>query len=214
MTQAQIGVYRQVFKYYAYLLVVWGLFRFLFKFPELIEELWFKPVIWLLPLLLIVVQQRKRLNFFKGPMLPTLLWGTGVGAAFWLILALIQLSRSGFAGLVIDWQDPAWLDFAGISLVTAITEELTFSGFIYQKFSGIMGKKFWTPLLLTSGLFALLHIPIGLFLYQYGFYQMFFFLLLVLTVQLGNLYVMSQTRNVLGPILSHWFWGLGAFLLL
>jgi membrane protease YdiL (CAAX protease family) len=205
---------RQLFKYYAYLLVIWGFFRFLFKFPDLVEELWFKPLIWLIPILFIWVSEKKRrLNFFKGDLVPALSLGVGLGAAYWIILILTEFLKRGAGGVILDFRNPEILDFAGISLATAITEELAFSGYVLSKLSSLT-KNTWVAIGWTCLLFTILHIPIGLFIYKYSLYQLVFFLVLVFAIQLGNTWVMSRTKNILAPIFSHWLWGLAAFLLL
>jgi len=40
---------KNVTKYSVFLVLFWGFYRFLFKFPDEIEELLIKPIIWLIP---------------------------------------------------------------------------------------------------------------------------------------------------------------------
>ena len=40
--------------YFVYLVVVWSFYRMDFKFSDTLEELYIKPVIWLLPFLYII----------------------------------------------------------------------------------------------------------------------------------------------------------------
>ena len=42
----------------AYLLVIWGFYRFLFKLPEEVEELFIKPLLWLTPVIYLVRKER------------------------------------------------------------------------------------------------------------------------------------------------------------
>ena len=46
----------------AYLLVVWGLYRFFFQLPEEIEELFIKPIVWLLPVAYLVRKEKANLE--------------------------------------------------------------------------------------------------------------------------------------------------------
>ena len=211
MASSKITTLRQVFKYYAFLLVVWGFFRFLFKLPNLVEELWFKPVIWLLPILIIWANDKKPINFFGGKLLPTLTYGLFLGAFYWLVFGVIQITKNGWSG-TFQVSGSGWIDFAGISLATAITEELAFSGYLFNKLV-LVNRQVWLAITTTSVMFTLLHLSIGLFVYKYNLTQMIFFLILVFIVQTGNVWVMSRTKNVLGPILSHWLYGLAAFLI-
>ena len=48
--------------YSAYLITVWCFYRFLFKFPDEVEELVIKPIIWLLPVFYIVGREKTKLD--------------------------------------------------------------------------------------------------------------------------------------------------------
>jgi len=52
--------------YYFYLLLVWGSFRYWIRLPEVVEELWFKPVIWLLPLYWWRISLKGKPELFSG----------------------------------------------------------------------------------------------------------------------------------------------------
>jgi len=69
----------------AHLLVVWGFYRMLFKLPEEIEEVVVKPLIWLLPVLYFVRQERGNLASigitFKN-LFPAVYLALGLGAVF------------------------------------------------------------------------------------------------------------------------------------
>lgn len=207
--QIKVGLHRLA-SYYAYLLIVWGFFRLLFKFPDLIEEVWFKPIIWLLPLLLLWFPEAKKLPFFKGKMLPSIVFGLGLGAFYLVVLFLTGLGKGHFTLAPVLTSTGFW-EFAGISLVTAICEEVVFSGYIFQKLSQSF-KKESISMGITLVLFALIHIPISLFIYKYSFIQLAMYLSLVTIVAWGNLFAMSKSKNVIAPILSHWMWGLGVMM--
>ena len=49
----------KVLVYYVYLLMAWGLFRLLVRLPDIIEELWFKPVVWMFPLWWLWLREKK-----------------------------------------------------------------------------------------------------------------------------------------------------------
>src|SRR3989344_632050 len=46
----------------AYLLVIWGFYRFLFKLPEEVEELFIKPLLWLTPVIYLVRKERSGIS--------------------------------------------------------------------------------------------------------------------------------------------------------
>lgn len=214
MRQTQGKRLHRVLGYYTYLLLAWGFFRLLFKFPDNIEELWFKPVIWLVPLLWLWMTDKgkQRVEFFAGKWLDALKWGLGLGLAYGVVAAITSLQKYGSVNLEsLLVYDTGTLEFLGLGLVTAISEELVFSGYIFQKLKLDLGNS-WVAMVSTAVLFALIHIPISIFVYQYGFLEMLGFLLVVGMVSFGNAFLMDRTKNVLAPILSHWLWGVVVFL--
>ena len=75
----------RVFGYWAFLFIVWGLYRFLFRLPEEIEEGILKPLIWLGPLFWLVGTKENRpifssLGFSRKNILSSCYWGIGLGA--------------------------------------------------------------------------------------------------------------------------------------
>jgi membrane protease YdiL (CAAX protease family) len=103
------------------------------------------------------------------------------------------------------------MDVIGLGLVTAITEELVFSGYIFQKILHTNGS-FWSSAILTAILFAVIHIPISIFVHNYNLVELISYLWLVVLVMMGNTWLMWKTNNVAAPILSHWLWGVAIFL--
>ena len=45
-----------------YLLIVWGFYRFLFQLPETIEEIFIKPVVWLLPVFFLLRSEKEKIG--------------------------------------------------------------------------------------------------------------------------------------------------------
>ncbi len=202
MTKSKNGLF-WLSVYYTYLLLVWGVFRLLFKFPTLIDELWFKPVLWLLPLYWVWYKGGRKIKFFAGSGGKALLWGVGVGSLYVAIVVLINLKRFGMetiGGVALNMGE-----IMGVGLITAICEELVFSGYIFQSILQKV-KKIEKAMMITAVMFAAIHIPIGLFVYGYGAGQMVGFLAVVGLLSAANAYLMGRTRNVLAPILSHFMW--------
>jgi len=46
----------------AFLLVVWGFYRLIFRLPEEVEELFIKPVVWLLPVFYFLRKEGKGIS--------------------------------------------------------------------------------------------------------------------------------------------------------
>lgn len=191
--------------YYLYLLVVWGVFRLLFKLPVLLDELWFKPVLWLLPLYFFWYREGRVVKLFGGEWKRALLWGVGVGGFYLLVIKGLKLARAGMGG-VEGLELTSW-DLVGVGVVTAVTEEIVFSGYLFSKVMGIV-KNVWTGMVINGVMFGLIHVPIGLFVYQYSGGEMTGFLLMVGLLAAANGYLMWRTKNVIAPIMAHWLWSL------
>lgn len=189
--------------YYTYLLIVWGVFRLFFKFPELIDELWFKPVLWLLPLYWVWQKEGRKIKFFSGNPLRAIAWGAGVGGLYVLMVLIINVGRFGSESLT---KIPLNVgEILGLGLVTAVVEELVFSGFVFQKVLKMV-KNLGVSMAVSASMFSLIHVPIGLFVYKYSLGQMVGFLMVVGLLSAANAYLMGRTKNVLAPIVSHFMW--------
>lgn len=202
---------KHVLALFSYIFVLWAFYRY---FPEILpmwaEELILKPLIWLPPTFFIVLKvenkQLSSLGLVKKNFFPSVYWGIGLGMVYalegFLTNALkyggIQLSQLGYIPASFLW---ALL----ISLATAITEELVFRGYLYNRLSQIWEKK-WLANLVSSLLFVLIHLPIGVFVLGYTPGIMLAYLALVFIYAVGSGFVFARTQNITSSILLHVFW--------
>ncbi len=194
---------KPLFFYYVYLLVAWGFFRLLFKLSDVTEEFWVKPLMWLIPLLGIWLNEKDKIKFFKGNLLKAFLWGLGLGVIWIGMGAIIGLGRMNNFSL--SFNKTGLMDILGAGVATAIVEELVFSGYIFQKvFQAV--KDLWSAVLITGVMFALIHVPIGLFVYKYNAAQLMGFLIVIGLVQAGSSLLMSRSKNVIAPMIAHFMW--------
>lgn len=198
--------------YYCYLLLIWGVFRLTVRLPLLVEELWFKPVIWGLPLLSIWYAEKKKASFFSGNVFKALGGGLGLGAAYMLLIFLVSVIQGGGVKFnELGAESLGFTDLLGIGLATAVVEEMVFAGYLLSRIRTLFAS-FWPAGMITSFLFMGIHVPIGVFIYQYTNMELASFLLLVGVVSLGHYWVMDKTKHVAGPIMSHWLWAIGVML--
>ncbi len=182
---------KKILLYVLYLLVVWGGFRYFFNFPGAIEELWIKPVIWLIPLFWWNIYLKKeRVLFFEGGAVKSLLMGGFVGMFYWLI---VRQSAS---------LPSMNLDLLGVALATSIVEELAFSGFVlgYLQKKGAFSKNMLVFVL--GGLVALSRLPILLFDYKLPFAQIMYVCLFVFAASMINGLIRLKSGNVIGSIVA------------
>jgi hypothetical protein len=177
--------------YFGYVFLVWGSFRYFIRLPEVIEELWFKPVIWLAPLFWWQLSLGRKIRFFEGDWEKTLLFGLLGGLIYFVILRLFVQTQFAFE-----------VNKAGISAVTAIVEELTFSGFVLSLLV-LETKKEGMALGLTALGFALIHLPINLFVFHLPAQALAGAFLLAFFVGLINGFLRLRSNNVLSAVIAH-----------
>src|SRR4030065_1133457 len=135
----------------AYLLIVWGFYRLLFfKFPEEVEEIIIKPLVWLVPVFILLRKEKLGLSSIG-------VTSKNIFSSVYLALALgVVFAVEGFLINIIKYKG---LDFSAnignnpllwalaISLATAISEELTFRGYIFGRIWSALGSELWANLL-------------------------------------------------------------------
>ena len=116
--------------------------------------------------------------------------GLGVGMAYFLILKFRNLGI-----LHISW------DLAGVALVTAVTEEMVFSGFVVGYLEK-MRKGKWTNLIIVGLMTAIIRLPILLFVYKVGGKEILGVVLVALASGVINAWVRVKSGNVAGSVLA------------
>ena len=202
-------VLRRVFWFYAYLLIIWGFYRFLFRLPEIVEELVLKPLLWLGPVLLIVKMVEKRpltlsLGHLRKNIFRSFYWGIGVGIGFaglGLFLNFLKYGRLNFSPLTAD----DFLLGLALSAATALSEETVFRGYILNRLFEVLRDE-WKALLVSSLAFVVIHLPITFFALHYGLVQIYVYGVLVFFYSLGSGILFLRTGTIWASILMHVFW--------
>ncbi len=183
-----------IFFYYIYLIFFWGLVRKFIVFPEVVEELWLKPVIWLVPLMLWNLMSKKRVVIMRGEgVVASVVVGTLVG-----LLYVFIVNGFGYKGFVFD------INYAGIALSIAMTEEIVFSGIIYGYLARFM-KNPLSNLIIVSLMATGAHVPMMYFRYSLDFWSMLPSLLFVFGYSLVNVSIRAGTGNVVGSVIARFF---------
>lgn len=183
---------KRLFYYFLYLFVVWGSFRYFVRLPDVIEELWFKPVIWLTPLFWWSLSFRgaNRIKMFEGNIFFSFLLGLGVGLFYFAMLRSFDFSDMVFTSSVV-----------AIVIATAVTEEMTFSGFVVEYLSKTKNSR-WLNLLIVSVASAILRLPILVFMYKVGVLEIFGVTMFVAGSAMINAWIRVYTKNVLGSVVA------------
>jgi len=206
----KIETLRLVFSYFSFLLLGWGLYRLLFRLPESIEETILKPIFWLGSLFWVIKYRDKKpfssLGISTKGLFRSLYLGLGLGFLF------------AFEGVAVNWVKYGGLSFSPldyslknllglflISVITAISEELVFRGFIFNRLLEVW-KKEWFTNLVVSFLFALVHLPVTIFVLRYDFGQVLTYAFIVFVYSLGSGFVFARTKTITASVLLHVFW--------
>ncbi len=167
-----------------------------------------KPVVWLLPIFWLVRKEKNwvkslgitRENLFSGIYFAAFLGLIFAVEAF--IVAYIKRGNFDFVGSV--GKTPILYSLF-ISLGTAVSEEVAFRGFIFNRFWGFFKNEVLANLI-TSLLWSIIHIPAAFALLGYGLTDAVSFLLLALLYSVGACFIFARTRNVFSAILLYILW--------
>lgn len=202
---------KHIFALFSFIFVVWSFYRYLPQIlPLWAEELILKPLVWLLPTFWLVKRIEKKpfssLGFTKKNFFPSLYWGIGLGFVFAFEGLLTNILKyKGLYLVSLDYSPSGFLGAFVISLVTAFSEETVFRGYIFNRFWRIWEKE-WLANIVASLLFAIVHLPIGVFVLGYTPTVMFAYLLFVFIFGFGSAFVFGRTKNITSSILLHVFW--------
>jgi membrane protease YdiL (CAAX protease family) len=192
-----------------YLLIVWGFYRFIFQLPETIEELFIKPVVWLVPVFYLLRKEREGISSlgitFKN-LFPAVYYALGLGAFFVVEALVVNLVKyGGNFNLGANIGELPLLTSLGLSFATAISEELTFRGYVFTRIWRFLGNELYSNLV-TSLFWALIHVPIAFFVWKLNFGAALIYLFLTTLFGMGSAFVYARTKNILSPILLHVLW--------
>lgn len=195
---------------YAFILITWGFYRFLFRFPEEIEELIFKPVIWLGPTLFLVLREKEEfasLGFTRKNLAKSCLWGLGLGLVFAAEGLIIHfLKKEGF---VLDFQVSSQVLVTSlmVAVATAVSEETVFRGYIFNRLWQILKREYQANFI-SSFAWSLVHLPITIFVFHFGLPETVAFLILNFVFGAASAFVFARTRNLVSSLALHVLWSL------
>jgi membrane protease YdiL (CAAX protease family) len=184
----------------------WTIYRILFVYPEWVEELIFKPVIYLAPVFLYLKIRRlnrKILGLQVKSWKLTLLWGLVV-SLFLIAVNLIIWQFKGY-GINRSLLYPEFIfSTLMVATVTAVSEEILYRGFLLNHFTNLLKEN--SANLLVSFLFIISHLPMALFILGYQGADFYSYLLLIFILSFVNGIAFQKTGNVITPIIIHALW--------
>ena len=189
---------KRLWYYYIYLVLIWGSFRYFIRLPEVIEELWFKPVLWLVPLFWWNLALKEKIVMFGKKWGESLLLGLLVGTFYFLLLKFKNLGS-----IELD------VNLVGVAMATAVTEELVFSGFVAGYLEKVRKGRMFN-LIIVGLMTAVIRLPILIFVYQATGGEILGVVLVALASGVINAWIRVKSGNVFGSILARWLMNMAA----
>lgn len=180
------------------------------ELPSWVEEILLKPLVWLGPVVLVVFRFEKKnfasLGFTTKNLYRSLLWGFGLGMLFafegfwanWLKYGRVNLSSFGY-------DQTGFLFILGISFVSALVEETVFRGYFFTRLRRLL-KRDWSAIVLSALLFALIYLPVSVFVLGYEPVSLLVYLFFIFIYGLGAAAVFNLSGNLASSILLHFLW--------
>ncbi len=202
---------------YIFIFIVWTSYRYLFSFPEWIDEILIKPILWLAPTYLVVANlEKSRISDyieFRGAWTKQAAVGIGIGV-FMGLQRLIGLKvgnpHIGF--------NPFHFSVASIvlqiflTMFTATTEEFVFRGYFYRRIKNLFGSAAW-GMGVSACLFAALHVPVIMFVLHYSPAQLISYLVVLIAFGLVESFTYEETKSLTPCIISHALWNVSNILI-
>ena len=129
----------------------------------------------------------------------------GLGIIFAIEGMLVNVLKYGNTNFAANVGQNAFIVSLGLSFATAISEEITFRGFLFKRVWHALGSE-WTANITTSIIWALIHIPVSIFWWQLEFSATIGFLVLSTIFGVGSAFIFARTKNIVSSILLHVLW--------
>jgi membrane protease YdiL (CAAX protease family) len=201
-------VLKNITIYITYLLLFWGFYRLLLKLPDNVEEIIVKPIFWIIPLFYLLKIEKASLESIGVTLknlFPSIYLALGLGSLFILEGLLGNFIKYGQLNFVANIGDKLIFSGFAISLITALTEELTFRGYIFNRLWKILGKEIPANLI-TTFFWTLIHVPIVIFVWKYPLMDSLVYLLLTSVYGAGSAFIYARTQNIISSVLLHVLW--------
>lgn len=200
---------KKISLYFVYLLTVWGFYRLLFILPEVQEGLILKPIIWLIPLFLMIRHDKDKqmaLGIYFQNTKKTLILLISLCAVFIFVGFLGNFLKYSSITLSSNISSEV---LAGLllSIAVAITEEIVFRGYFLSKLVALTQREIASNIITTTG-WVLIHLPAAVLDLRLSAENLIIYLILISLYSFGVGIVYLRTKNILAPIFLNVFWQL------
>ncbi len=202
-----------IFRLWAWILLIWSLYRYFFNFSEVVDEFVAKPLVFVVPIFLYVLFIEKRslssLGLTSKNFFTSLYTGIGIGFLFALQgLAANFIKYGDFTINPIQAFREYGFFLVVISLMTAFSEELLGRGFLFSRFFEKSNENLIYSSVYSTGMFVLLHVPILLTTFKYQGTTLIMFFATSIAIGFANSILFRYSKSLVAPILVHLFWNM------
>lgn len=205
LVSSQTGILLIV--YCVYIVVVWFLYRYFFVQSEDLDELIIKPILWVLPIGVILYAEEagpESLGMTNNNLRKSILYGSALGLVFFAEAFVLNYFKYGVLSINTNVGALPIVATFVISAVTSIIEEIAFRGYMLNRLLGFYTE--FKSIIINVLLWVLVHVPVALFIWHLEKPAVLIYLLLVGIYGLGAGLVFSRTRNILSVIILHILW--------
>ena len=195
--------------YFLYLIIIWSLYRVSgITLPQEFDEFVVKPVVWIGPILFILYKEKKglgSLGFTPKNLYPGVYLALILGLIFAVEAFVINYLKYGGVDLSANLGGRPFLYVILISLVTALSEEVAFRGFLFARMLAAFKNEILATLI-VSVFWVMVHIPATFALLGYDIQDAMSYLLLALFYSIGACFIYARTKNIFSSILLFVLW--------
>jgi len=208
-----------IFQFWAWQLLFWALYRYFFHFPEWADEFVFKPLVFVVPVLVYVLRKERlsltTVGLTRKNLKRNLLFGLGMGVIFFLEGIGVNIAAHG--GVQLQQLSTTAGYSIGflvlLSLATAFSEELLSRGFLFSRLYN-QTKRLWYSIGMSTAMFVAFHIPILVTSLKFQGPTLILFVATSVVLATVNSIIFFQTKSLVTPILIHFFWNMTVALFL
>lgn len=191
------------------ILILWGSYRYFFHYPEWIDEFVAKPLIYLTPTFLLLLNERKTfssIGFSKKNFKRNIC--IGLLAGVFIAGEALLTKQFKYGSMRFNPDNLSIYLLIGsyvLSLATGFTEEVVFRGYIQTRLNTTLKSSIFS-VIISSVLFVIIHLPLIIFVLGYSLTDtlIYCFLLLILGALNGILF--NYTKSLVAPTITHSIW--------
>ena len=188
----------------------WLGYRLFSRFPEWVDEVLVKAVVFGLPAWLYAHTHKDGIHmlgldpkkFWKG-----MFTGLLIGGLYEFIAVFSTLVRGAPMANVMLFKSPEFWGVFMLAIFTAWWESMFFFGYVFQKSMELFKKSEWVAVLYTTFVFLMFHAPLRVI--NYGFSSaMIAQMFLLALFAIGQAILFVRTKSLYAVAVSHALWGL------